>query len=81
MLETTLIITFSVLTTCFINYKLFTCIKRTKYDDIPELNEIKKRIEKENKKNDKVFEKIINDVDIDEDFYIVKEVELQNNKD
>lgn len=80
-----ILISLGVLGTCFINYQLFNvCIKKAKYDDIPELNEIKKEMEKEKRKSERAIKKIINDVDInsdDEDFYIVKEIELVDNKD
>ena len=57
-----LLITFTVFGTCFINYKLFNvCIKKAKYDDIPELNEIKKKMEKEEKKSNQIIQKIIDE--------------------
>lgn len=75
------LISFGIFGTCFINYQLYdNCIKKGNYNEIPELKKIKKEIEKENKRNDKILKKIINDIDTDHDFYIVKEVELQNNK-
>ena len=80
-----ILISLGVLGTCFINYQLFNvCIKQSKYDDIPEIHEIKKKMIKEQIKSARVIKKIIEDVDInsdDDDFYIVKEIELQNNKD
>ena len=68
------LIGFSFVTLC-VNYKyLLDCIKKTKYDDIPEIDEIKKQINSDIKKEEKNFKKIIDD---DEDFVILtKEIEL-----
>tara|TARA_B110000259_G_scaffold97843_1_gene113050 strand:- start:3323 stop:3565 length:243 start_codon:yes stop_codon:yes gene_type:complete len=62
MITVSILISASVISTLLINYKLYNeCIIKKKYDDIPELNEIKKKISKDNINNNKKFKKIMTD--------------------
>jgi len=82
MLTVSILISIGALTTFLINYKLYyDCIRKKKYDDIPELNEIIKNEIKQDKINKKKFKKIINDSeekDFDEFIIIDNEFELAN---
>jgi len=84
MLSVSILISIGVITTFLINYKLYVdCIRKKKYDDIPELNEIIKKKIEHNKVNKKKFKKILNDLekkDFDEFIIIDNKIELENNE-
>tara|TARA_B100000900_G_scaffold414165_1_gene440061 strand:+ start:8542 stop:8796 length:255 start_codon:yes stop_codon:yes gene_type:complete len=82
MITISILISFGIISTFLVNYKLYNdCIKEAKYDDIPELNDIIKKELEEEKINNKKFKKIIDNCDDKEyeDFIIIKnEFELAN---
>ena len=82
MLTVSILISISFITTFLINYKLYNdCIRKKKYDDIPELNEIIKKEIEQDKINKKKFKKILNhseEKDFDEFIIVNNELELAN---
>jgi len=83
MITTSILISISFITTFFINYKLYNdCIRKKKYDDIPELNEIIiKEIEQDKIK--KKLIKILNvpeEKDFNEFIIVYNQLELENNE-
>ena len=82
MITVSILVSLGVISTFLFNYKLYNdCVRKAKYDDIPELNEIIKKELKEEKINNKIFEKIMSNCDDKEfnEFIIIKnEFELAN---
>jgi len=82
MITVSILISFGIISTFLFNYKLYNdCVRKAKYDDIPELNEIIKKELEEEKINNKIFDKIMSNCDDKEfnEFIIIKkDFELAN---
>ena len=77
----TLLLSVGVITTYIINYKFFNkCIQKNEYDEIIELNQIKKKMNNEDIIARKKLQKILEDEEFDEFIIINNGLELANKK-